>query len=484
MRTSSRALVWNGPLVGGLGLALALAAGFLLIQFPLAETVIMFGLVALAIGTLAEPLVGAVGGLFLGLLRAYLQAEVQAIPAQIGHAFIGLALAVWIGRGLARRDLRLIPHESLPLLLPLLGFVGTAWVSLWHPTDLVGYGLPELAKWIEILLVFLLVAERARPRTLPWLIGGLLLVGVFQAAVGLYQFGIRGQGPEHFVIPGHDLYRAYGTFEQPNPYAGYIGMTLALAAGATLGLLRSKRRLLLLLLLPATGALTAALVASWSRGGWIGFGAAFLAISFALPQRSRWGLTLVLAIIIGGLALYTTGLLPPSIAVRLTDFTRYVHLADVRGVGITPANYAVIERQAHWQTALEMWRAHFWTGVGLGNYEPAYSQFALINWPIPLGHAHNIYLNLLAETGILGLTAYLFFWGAVIWQTWQATRRATGLQRYVAIGLLGAWVHLNVHHLFDNLYVNNTHLLVGILLGLLAATQLADQSANRLADQP
>ena len=29
---------------------------------------------------------------------------------------------------------------------------------------------------------------------------------------------------------------------------------------------------------------------------------------------------------------------------------------DVRGVGINDANYAVLERLAHWQAALEMWR--------------------------------------------------------------------------------------------------------------------------------
>ncbi len=37
----------------------------------------------------------------------------------------------------------------------------------------------------------------------------------------------------------------------------------------------------------------------------------------------------------------------------------------------------------------------------------------------------------------------------------------------MALGLLGAWTHLSVHHLFDNLYVNNTHLLIGAMLGVL-----------------
>ena len=156
------------------------------------------------------------------------------------------------------------------------------------------------------------------------------------------------------------------------------------------------------------------------------------------------------------------------IAARLTDFVQDVRFEDVRGVGINDANYAVIERLAHWQAALQMWRYNLWTGVGFGCYEPAYRDFALINWPIALGHAHNYYLNIAAETGLIGLAAYLFLWGAVFWHTWRATRRAKGLLRGVAIGLLGTWTHLTVHHFLDNLYVNNIHLHIGALLGLLA----------------
>ena len=489
-----------------LPLALALVGvgwGLLLVHLPPLDALFWTGLALLALGSLLEPLVGVVGGLFLGLLRAYLQTEVPQVPAQIGHLFIALAAAVWVAQGLVRRDLR-VPNP--PLLLPLLSFVGASWLSLWNAAGLSAYGLPELVKWLEILLVFLVVADRARPRHLPWLLGTVLLVGAFQAGVGLYQFGLRGEGPEHFLIPGTDFYRAYGTFEQPNPYAGYIGMTLALAVGAVAGWLgdrgdrgtggqgnkgtrgqgdkgarrqrdketrrQGERRALLALLLVII-VMGVALGASWSRGAWIGFAAALVTMAVALPRRTRWGLLLVGLLAALVLILYTAGLLPSSIVTRLTDFAAGLRLEDVRGVGINDANYAVIERLAHWQAALEMWRYHFWTGVGLGCYEPAYPRFALINWPIALGHAHNIYLNMLAETGLVGLTAYLALWAAVLWRTWQATRHTTGLARGVAIGLLGAWTHLAVHNFFDNLYVNNAHLLVGLFLGLLVTSPQA-----------
>jgi O-antigen ligase len=142
---------------------------------------------------------------------------------------------------------------------------------------------------------------------------------------------------------------------------------------------------------------------------------------------------------------------------------------DVRGVPINDANYALIERQAHWQAALNMLTDHPWTGVGFSNYQPLYEQYRLLNWPMPLGHAHNIYLNVAAETGIIGLGLYLLLWISVFVLTFRTIRRAQALDRAVAVGLMSAWIYLGTHMLVDNLYVNNTHLLIGTLLGLLAA---------------
>jgi O-antigen ligase len=504
----------------------AVLIALLLIWLPLLEGVAFVGLLAVGLATMIEPFVGLGAALFLGPLKAYLSTEVPQIPAQIGHAFVALALASWLLRGLARRDMR-IGHS--PLLLPLLGFLGVALLSLWDAIGLTSYGIPELIKWVEIVLIFIFVSEHlaaeidplpwgGRPHPHPlggrvranratwrlrWLVIVLLSVGLFQAGVGIWQFGLRGEGPEHFAILGGDFFRAYGTFEQPNPYAGYLGLTAALALGVVAEATRGRwvdwcagrlgggdvsqpsasPSIYQSIHLPmyvfsggAAGAMLFSLGASWSRGAWIGFAAAALAMTAALPRRTRWGILLVGTLVIGGVGLYASGRLPASFTARLTGFGQDIRLEDVRGMPINDANYAVIERLAHWQAALSMFRFDLWTGIGFGCYEAAYPMFALINWPIALGHAHNYYLNLAAETGLIGLVGYVVLWGVVLWRTWQVTRRARGLARGLGVGLLGVWMHLSVHHLLDNLYVNNVHLHIGVLLGLLAfVIQRTDQ---------
>lgn len=519
-----KAIAWNDPLATPLALTLALGAGLLLARLPLLDGVLLVGLVVTGTAIVAEPVVGLAVALFLGPLRAYLHRGVPQAPAQIGHVFVVLALGVWLARGLACR--RSLVRRS-PLLLPLLIFLGAASLSLWDAVELAVYGVPEMVKWVQVVLLYLFVSENlgagietcpacvaGRPtgvetrvyRRLFWLLGGLLLTGLFQAGVGIWQFGLSGEGPEPFAIMEGRFYRAFGTFEQPNPYGGYLGMTLALAIGVVIGLLadrgsrrhgdRERRRCIffpcLLVLFPALVAMGIALVMSWSRGAWLGFGSAVTVMAIALPRRVRWGLLLIGVLVVGGVGLRSAGLLPPSVTARLTDFVQDLRFQDVRGVGINDQNYAVVERLAHWQVALEMFRCNLWTGVGFGDYEPAYAEFALINWPIPLGHAHNYYLNVAAEAGLIGLAAYLLLWGAVFWHTWRVTRRAQGFLRGIGIGLLGAWTHLSVHNLLDSLYVNNVHLHIGVMLGILAfiveqtqkpANRPPDQSTNRLPDQ-
>ena len=223
------------------------------------------------------------------------------------------------------------------------------------------------------------------------------------------------------------------------------------------------------LLVWAAAAMLGGLFFSYSRGAWLGAAAAGVALVAVLPRRWWAGLALVAA---GGalaLVLLQAGLLPAGIANRLADVADFTTVTDVRGVNINDANFAIVERLAHWQAAEGMARDNPWLGVGLGNYGAAYPRYALLNWPNALGHAHMIYLNVLAETGVVGLIAYLLLWGFVFAQTLRLIGRTRGWERGLALGLLGAWVHLSAHQVVDNLYVNNIHFTLAVLLGLLAA---------------
>ncbi|NDJ33630.1 MAG: O-antigen ligase family protein [Chloroflexi bacterium] len=470
--------------------AAAVLVGILLAELPVAWAAIGLVTVVLVGATLIEPLVGVGVVLVLGPTKPFTDFYVPALPLDLGQIALVITLGAWFLHA-ARRGKLTVPRS--PLTVPLLIYVGTGLLSLLNALSL-GYALTELIKWVQLLVMMWLVLLETRhdPSRLRLVVGLVLGAAAVQAAIGVWQFGLRDIGPEHYEILGGRFYRAYGSFEQPNPYGGFLGLTLPLALGITAGalerwigpLLRRERDLREALnsdLLRLAGLsvlcalLLAALVMSWSRGAWLGFAVAAAGVLFAWPKRTWIGILLVIA---GMLAVTVTlqfDLLPASLEARLTGFTQDFTTLDVRGVDINDTNYSVLERVAHWQAAWEMARYHPWLGVGIGNYEPVYPAFALLNWPQPLGHAHNIYLNTLAETGVIGLLAYVAFWAIVLWLTWRVTRSGESWRRFLAIGLFGTWVHLSAHSVLDKLYVANLHLHIGVLLGVVSVLALWEQ---------
>jgi O-antigen ligase len=173
---------------------------------------------------------------------------------------------------------------------------------------------------------------------------------------------------------------------------------------------------------------------------------------------------LVCLLLVGGVSV-----LPESLIQRFADFVPYLGVMDVRGLEVTDANFAVLERMAHWQAALGMWTDHTWLGVGIGNYEAAYARYALPHWSLPLGHAHNYYLNIAAEAGLAGLLAYLALWVTALLLCWRSARYRWNWSWGVALGAMGVVVHLSVHNFFDNLFVHAMYLQVAIILGLISS---------------
>ncbi|MQC25190.1 MAG: hypothetical protein DWG81_04515, partial [Chloroflexi bacterium] len=90
---------------------------------------------------------------------------------------------------------------------------------------------------------------------------------------------------------------------------------------------------------------------------------------------------------------------------------------------------------------------------------------------LALGHAHNFYLNLAAETGLPGLLVFVALLLAAALQALRVLRTARGWQRALALGLLAAGAHLAIHNVVDNLFVNNVHLYLASMLGILATAQ-------------
>jgi O-antigen ligase len=136
------------------------------------------------------------------------------------------------------------------------------------------------------------------------------------------------------------------------------------------------------------------LIATYTRGAWLGFAAGVLAL---LPASRRGRVILV-----GGLAALVLGLLvgPPGLR------HRFLSMGD-------PEEATVKERRYMWESGVMMVRERPWLGFGPGGVKRGYRAFALEEaLKKHLGHVHNTPLQILVERGVIGLAAWLWIWAA------------------------------------------------------------------------
>ncbi len=401
---------------------------------------------------------------------------------------LALGLVVWLLQMLTRGQV-IIPATPLPWpFLLFLGGVGLSWLDALS----IGASLVETAKWVEMLALYLFIVALLPVRHIPWVIAVLLLTGVAQAGLGLYQF-IFKVGPPGFLLFDGRFLRAYGTFAQPNPYAGYLGLLLPLALSLAIWSLSNLRfrfaHLRRIYDLRFTrsqifyglsfGLLLTALFATQSRGAWAGFAVAAVVTVAARSKQTALavGMAAMMAVLAGLVGSFDWGVAGTSaVTQRLVDAAAVVTIDDISTIEVNDANFATIERLAHWQTAREMWRDHPWLGVGFGNYAVVYPAYAVGRWLDPLGHAHNYWLNIGAEVGLVGIIVYAIFWILTFRVSLLALQIADSFQRAVAAGGLGILVHLQIHSLFDNLYVQGMYLHVTIILALISIIYLCHQT--------
>ncbi len=471
---------------GILLLTAVLAIGLALAMLPLsiAAGVALGAAVCLVI--LARPL----AGLYLLVLAipfgSPLNVQVGSLNFGPTEVLFALTLGSWLGHRAIQRDLP--PAAAYRVGIPPIAYVVALLLFAFALTLTGAHSLPEslkeLVKWFEVLALIVLVASSFKRENVLWLLALLFMSAAAESAIGLYQTYSRS-GPDPFFVPlgTQIIMRSYGTFEQPNPFAAYLNYSLALITSLAIGFLFERGshaggrqpfgaagRWMLIAATVALPLIAAAFFFSLSRGAWLGYAIAFAAM-VALRSRRMLVIFVVLALVgLGVLILGSLNVLPPAIAERLADVPGFLelNLFDPRAVVLTNENFALVDRMAHWYAAWNMFVDYPWLGVGIGNYGVVYAQYGLSEWPLSLGHAHNFYLNMLAETGVIGASLYVLFVVLTIVAAWLTARRTDGLPRAIAVGILGALIATAAHNFFDNLYVHGMNMQMAMLLGALA----------------
>jgi O-antigen ligase/predicted negative regulator of RcsB-dependent stress response len=339
-----------------------------------------------------------------------------------------------------------------------------------------GKSLESMLNLLAITGLFLAAATFVRG---VGLLRGLALVEVL-AAIPVAVFGLM----QHFrpeLLPPVNSYpgRALGPFGQPNRLGGYliaaIPVALALALSAQDRTFRAG-------ILIATFALVLCVVATFSRGAWLGLAAGLLVLAAALV---RWpALSPQPAVLAALLACVTLPFLflLPSVISRVESRPS---AAPAWNLPIDPEREGSGSmRRAIWSGSLAASARRPVLGFGIGAFREAFddSKSPTMKQLEAEGgrtadQAHNHYLGLLAERGVLGLAAFAALTALCLGAA--ATAMASGtpaMGRVLVAGLAGSVVALLAHGLVDdNLSLVPHGTLLFANLGLLAAAPPASR---------
>lgn len=231
------------------------------------------------------------------------------------------------------------------------------------------------------------------------------------------------------VVTGHQLtetkegvQRLTSTFAQSNPFGHYL-LPLSLLGLATVRYVPARLRLPLGILVAA---MMTTLIATFTRGAWLGLVVGLLVLAW---YRNR-------ALILGvaGVAVLVVLAVPPVSA----------RVADLSGNPNEPRRENSLEwRLNYWSEILPLAGQNPVTGIGLGSTSQA----------LETGKApHNDYLRSLVELGVVGFLAYVALIVQFIRTSLRALRVARpGLQRGVALGALSYSIAFAVVSVAENM---------------------------------
>ena len=364
-------------------------------------------------------------------------------------------LKVFLGVFLAVTVLQLIPLP--PAVLKALS---PRTASLYRDMGTGGWRTLSLAPALSFselvhflfygVFAFLVYRHVGTRRRLETFVLTLLAVGVFESFYGLAELFGGSQRIFGFQRDYH-LGSATGTFINRDHFAGLLEMLFALALGYLLakadffGMRRElglREKILWFAQEKLQRALLCGIVAVV-----IGLGLVF--------SRSRSGIFIFFAtIVLAAAAVSAGGQAKRSARIVRTVAVMVVFAAVAAGVKpvverFTKENMARDARFVYYANTLKYLRA-FPAGTGLRTFAQAYPMFETRYEPGLLDHAHNDYLEVLAEGGVVGGGALILFAAAgVVWIFLRWLRRRDPLARGVALGALLGVVALLLHSFTD-----------------------------------
>jgi putative inorganic carbon (hco3(-)) transporter len=412
----------------------------------------------LALAVLAAPIVAPLGG-FATFPVGSTGAPVGAATLQSAEAAVVIVALMVIVRRLAVGQ---TPLAWSPVLFWPLGLMAWMLISMFSALDetLAIKQLVSIAGGVTFACVIL--ASCRGMRDLRVLLGGFVAAATVLSVFALssrsdFQSSYEGSA----VLKG----RLQGAFDHPNQLGALAAMAAPVAAGLLFGGRTRRTRIMAGV---ALGLILAALALSLARGAWLGAGVAALFMLITLREARRQLLLIGLPVVLVFVGLWSY--FPKN---------EQVQVVTQRAESFTTLS-PYDDRDSIWREARREIKADPWTGQGPGNFIISSARAGSEASTVAAFHAHNLFLNWAAESGLPAAAIILLFAFALVNAGRVASRlslaRGDPADRAIVIGIGGALLTVFFQGFVD--YTLGNSVVHIALWGMIGAMLVASRDAG------
>jgi putative inorganic carbon (HCO3(-)) transporter len=457
-RRTSAGLPDGAWLLGGAAGALLLSLAYPLVAFEYGPWALPGLLIAvgLAAATLSRPEIGIAAALAMvplgnfGLLDLSVVDWPPWLPVALWVTFV---FVVSVSRLWGRQVS--FPRMGVAVIVYLAVVVVSFGVA-----DSQTDALPVLRSVTVGLLLFFATALTVQDRrSALWVVGGIAVSALLVGAIATYQH-FSGTAEFGFVTTsGEVVNRALAGLHHPNELGGFLVILVPFVLAGVLMQGRGRLFFALALLFAMLG-----IYASFSRGAMVALIA--IPLFFIRPRH----LVLLLPAFIALVLIATPG------------------LVRERFETLSSSGDEVASRTDIWRAAGDIWEEHPIVGAGAGSFPDEYAKaripgkMFLPNRRIqPPPTAHNVFLQQLAESGLLGLISLLAILLLALHASLVVRRSRTRWLSLLGTASMASIVAFLIHNQVDLTLIEGTGMYFWGLLGLLSALFAITQS-ERSAD--
>lgn len=357
------------------------------------------------------------------------------------------------GRRLSGFSKRLVIPMVLMIVSIILSLINSTWMRL---------SLFEAILLVQVFFLYYIVLTSAieSEKELRFVIMALIVSLLLQGSLGILQY-LSGRQLDVFVTgtpvtevsEEGTVYRALGTIGKPNGLAMYIVPLILLV---TAMLIKTGKKHFGKIGAVAAAVGVVALLFSFSRGGWMAFILAFLILIFAMAKgghtRPGTSFAAIVVTVLIGVIFY------PQI---------YARLVSEEGAA------AALDRVYLIKIAWNMIKESPVVGIGANTFMSVIGQYqrGAELQDIYLHMVHNQYLLVFAETGIVGMIAFLWFLVACFRESLECARSRSDLTRMIGLSAGAGFIAMATHMMVDMYSSPLCYGLLAVLCSLCAAAR-------------